>query len=342
MFTPASEWKEDDVLSLPQDENDTFERKGARLLDLTLPQVKEGDVLSELAKQLSAFANTGGGQIVYGLDDNCMVDNGGVARLVKGRQATKDWLENVIPTLTDFEIVGLNVYEILPKKTGSLLSPDKSLYVVDVPASDRAPHQSKRDFKYYIRLGGKSQPASHRLVEDIRNRALHPKVEVHDVRIIQVGHDGLPPRASQFDIGLNLNLECGVQNAGRVKATNTCLQFSSSVPLFAKMGGGDGFSFRWGTPGTILMEMQSPLYPSMGVRLTALVQMPVKILNAECADPSFLVGQSDPANVILRFTVFADSAPSREQEFRLTDIDPSQHLRRAVNQAAGYTRIRRA
>jgi hypothetical protein len=30
---------------------------GARLLDLTLPNVKDGDVLDELAKQLSAFAN---------------------------------------------------------------------------------------------------------------------------------------------------------------------------------------------------------------------------------------------------------------------------------------------
>jgi len=40
MPKPVSEWAEDDVLSLPQGENDTFERKGAHLLDLTLFQHK--------------------------------------------------------------------------------------------------------------------------------------------------------------------------------------------------------------------------------------------------------------------------------------------------------------
>lgn len=111
------------------------------------------------------------------------MDNGGVARLLKGRQSTREWLEDVIPTLTDYEIVGVNVYEIVGKANGSALASDRSLYVVDVPDSDRAPHQSMRDRKYYVRLGGKSHPASHRLVEDIRNRARHPKLEVQDVLI---------------------------------------------------------------------------------------------------------------------------------------------------------------
>ena len=99
MPKPTAEWTEDDVLSLPADENDTFERKGVPLLDLTLPQVREDNVLNELAKQLSAFANTGGGRIIYGLTNAGTVDNGGVARSIKGRQSTKEWLEDVIPTL---------------------------------------------------------------------------------------------------------------------------------------------------------------------------------------------------------------------------------------------------
>jgi hypothetical protein len=176
-------WTEDDVLSLPLGQNDTFERKGARLLDLTIPTVDENHVLSELAKQLCAFANTGGGRIIYGMKNAGDVDNGGVARSVKGNRSTKEWLEDVIPVLTDCEIIGCNVYEITPKPSNSAIARDKSLYVVDVPESDRAPHQSKRDFIYYVRLGGESQPASHRLIEDIRNRARHPKLEVQEVQI---------------------------------------------------------------------------------------------------------------------------------------------------------------
>jgi predicted HTH transcriptional regulator len=125
MTKPVSEWSEDDVLSLPPDENDTFERKGSDLLDLTLRRVSEDAVRDELAKQLSAFANMGGGQIIYGVTNAGTIDNGGVARSIIGRQSTKDWPENVIPTLTDFEIVGCNVYEIPPKTSGSSIAADK-------------------------------------------------------------------------------------------------------------------------------------------------------------------------------------------------------------------------
>src|ERR1700737_587160 len=115
MPNPIRNWTEDDVLALPAGENDSFERKGARSLDLKLSGVKEDDVLNELAKQLSAFSNTGGGQIIYGVANNGAVDGGGVALSVKGRQSTKEWLEDVIPKLTEFEIIGFNVYDIGPK-----------------------------------------------------------------------------------------------------------------------------------------------------------------------------------------------------------------------------------
>ena len=107
MPNPIRNWTEDDVLALPAGENDSFERKGSRLLDLKLSGVKEDDVLNEFAKQLSAFSNTGGGQIIYGVANNGTVDGGGVALSVKGRQSTKEWLEDVIPKLTEFEIIGI-------------------------------------------------------------------------------------------------------------------------------------------------------------------------------------------------------------------------------------------
>ena len=58
MKRPAAEWDEEYVLSLPTGENDWFERKGSKLLDLNAG-AKEGHVRSELGKQLSAFANIG-------------------------------------------------------------------------------------------------------------------------------------------------------------------------------------------------------------------------------------------------------------------------------------------
>jgi predicted HTH transcriptional regulator len=180
----------------PPGENDSFERKGSRLLDLKLPGVKEDDVLNELAKQLSAISNTGGGRVVYGITNNGVVDAGGVALSVKGRQSTKEWLADVIPKLTEFEIVGFNVYEILPNSGTSGIATGKALFVVDIPDSDRAPHQSKRDSKYYVRLAGKSHPAAHRLIEDIRNRQKHPLL---GVSAIQLQIADLPVSIEPFD-----------------------------------------------------------------------------------------------------------------------------------------------
>ena len=86
---PRTPWTEDDVLALPPGEDNRFERKGSRLLDLTIPTVDQNDVFNEPAKQLSAFANSGGGSIVYGVTNSGTVDNGGIARSVKGTQSSE-------------------------------------------------------------------------------------------------------------------------------------------------------------------------------------------------------------------------------------------------------------
>lgn len=129
MPKPPGEWTEDDVLALPAGENDSFERKAAASLDLTLPRANQDEVLNELAKQLSAFANAGGGQIIYGVTDAGAVDNGGIPHSIKGRRSTKEWLEDVIPKLVEFELTGFNVYEIAGKSSGSALASGKSLFV---------------------------------------------------------------------------------------------------------------------------------------------------------------------------------------------------------------------
>jgi len=148
MSKPVSDWDEDYILSLPK-ENDEFDRKGARLLD-TKAGAKEDEILNELAKQLSAFANTGGGQIVYGVEDDGTIGLGGVSIDMKPG-GTKEWLERKIPGLTEFEIVGFAVHEFVPKSSSSRIAQGKALYVVEVPDSDSAPHQSVRDKKWGCR-----------------------------------------------------------------------------------------------------------------------------------------------------------------------------------------------
>jgi hypothetical protein len=336
MSEPVAKWKEDDVLSLPSGENDTFERKGAQLLDLTMPGVDVNEVRNELAKQLSAFANTGGGQIIYGLTNSGAVDNGGVARSVRGRQTTKEWLENVIPKLTEFEIIGFNVYEILPKLKGSSLAPDKSIYVVDVPDSDRAPHQSSRDLRYYVRISGNSLPAPHRLVEDIRNRARHPKIRVENLRVHNIVPFGAPTFSnlkSKFDLIMSLAFD--VCNLGRVQARTSCLQVSATVPISSMSMSGNECYLRASTPGTALLELRNPLYPGIRFPLSypMMCRAEVEALSQGGSLRGALTfGGANPDDVRIFITSFADSAPEEKQEFKLLDIDPSQYLAQVIRQ----------
>jgi hypothetical protein len=325
MSKPLEDWDEDDVLALPSGESDGFERKGSKLLDLTLPGVQEGDVLNELAKQLSAFSNTGGGRIFYGVADNGTVDSGGVAMSVKGRQSTKEWLEDVIPTLTEFEIVGFNVYEIGPKPTNSKIAAGKVLCVVDVPDSDRAPHQSARDLKYYVRLGGKSHPARHRMIEDIRNRQKHPALELSGIKLevvelpLFVPTREPPKFAGDFRIRFRINLK----NIGRVMAKNTCLRLQSSTTL--RWDNYDnGVVRRRGVHSVaVFWEFCDPVYPGMEIGFwvdavgsggfeSARVDRP-------WGGPWYIEGR-ESSEIRLSWSLFADNAPVREGSTTVKDL----------------------
>ena len=172
---PPREWTLRDVLGFSAGEQDWLERKGSRALDLSLVGVDENRVRSELSVTLSAIANSGGGQLIFGLDDAGSIDGGGVSCAVRG--GTKSWLEDIIPNLVEFPLRGFAVFELADPPGGAReLGVGKALYVVDVPDSEDAPHQAM-DRRYYARLGGKSLPLRHRMVLDILARRKYPFVE---------------------------------------------------------------------------------------------------------------------------------------------------------------------
>lgn len=174
-----SEWNEDYILNLPIGEFDWLEIKGRRGLDLTLEQVKEHAIKANLSKAISAFANSGGGNLVFGLCDpkgSWQVDDGGIALAVKTPN-TREWLEDIIPTLVDNPLRSFNVYVIQGASEHSQIADGRGIFVIQIHDSEQAPHQAN-DNIYYARVGGKSRPINHRFVSDIFNRRQHPTIQL--------------------------------------------------------------------------------------------------------------------------------------------------------------------
>lgn len=103
---------------------------------------------NEISKDISAFANTSGGRIIYGIDEIDYlpssinwIDNKGI----------KEKIESVILTNIQPEIKGYDIYSI---ENPNNLS--HAIFVVDIPESPDAPHMANN--KYYIRRNFKSEP----------------------------------------------------------------------------------------------------------------------------------------------------------------------------------------
>ena len=77
-FVKREQWTEDEVAALPSGEHDYFDRKAGALLD-----ADRNNLLDVLAKEGSAFANSGGGHLILGVADDGNFD--GVPLVMSGR-----------------------------------------------------------------------------------------------------------------------------------------------------------------------------------------------------------------------------------------------------------------
>lgn len=142
-----------------------------RLIELGIPEsihldYKASPALSkkkkgEICKDISAFANSDGGMLIYGVKEEHTVptemDSG-----VDTSQINKEWIDEILATNISPIISGIEIIEI--KKTAN-----KSIFVVYIPKSFRGPHQCP-DKRYYKRYNARSAPMENYEINDVRNR----------------------------------------------------------------------------------------------------------------------------------------------------------------------------
>ena len=120
-------------------------------------------------KTQSAFANSDGGVVIYGVIEKNHVASD--FSFVDGNKITAEKI-SLLARYVQPSIEGLAIYPI--RKDDDLM---KSIYVVKVPKSDKAPHMAK-DHKYYKRNNVESIPMEDFDVKDVMNRIQNPQLGI--------------------------------------------------------------------------------------------------------------------------------------------------------------------
>jgi hypothetical protein len=127
---------------------------------------KESKSRDELCKDVTAFANSAGGQIIFGIEEK----DSKPTKIDGGSDLTREWIEQVIDSNVQPRVEGL---VIRPIPIGQ-----RHAYVITIPqASARAPHQAP-DKRYYKRQNFQSVPMEDYEVKDVLHRASTPVLDV--------------------------------------------------------------------------------------------------------------------------------------------------------------------
>jgi hypothetical protein len=164
------EWIEEDIEALIREgvqESLTLDYKRSPSLDRKDPRRK-----IELSKDVSSFANSAGGTLIYGVEEDnhlpTSIDFG-----FDPTDITREWLEQVINSTIQRRIEGVRIIQIALEKK----HPGRVIYVVYIPQSNRAPHMASNHI-FYKRFNYQSVPMEEYEVRDVSNRSESPKLDI--------------------------------------------------------------------------------------------------------------------------------------------------------------------
>lgn len=147
------------------EENLHLEYKGAGSLQ------KADGKKAEISKDVSAFANSDGGTIIYGILEFQENTNHLPEKIdpIKREDISKEWLEQVINSNIQSKVPNIEIIPISIEET-------KVVYVVNIPKGETA-HQAK-DKRYYKRYNFESVAMEDYEIKDILNRNIKPIVNM--------------------------------------------------------------------------------------------------------------------------------------------------------------------
>jgi len=152
--------------------------------------ISDNDAQKMLAKAASGFTNAEGGVLVIGMkaeskpnDEPDVVTS---AAPVSDTAFVKSRVLNLIGNLVEPGIVGVKAREVNDQEGAK-----SGFVVLYVPASDGLPRRSRKDWRFYQRIGSGTLPMEYFQIEDMFGKRPHPRLELvlERVRIGQTGFD---------------------------------------------------------------------------------------------------------------------------------------------------------
>ena len=124
----------------------------------------------KIAKHISAFANSEGGILVFGVQCDEFDKDKPIAITGLHPQNAVEDLDRIVTAAIRPEVVGL--------KRKKISDDTRSVILVYIPASDTGPHQSMKHKQYFHRSGAQSIAMEHYLVQRYFGRHYHPLLQI--------------------------------------------------------------------------------------------------------------------------------------------------------------------
>jgi hypothetical protein len=168
---------------------------------------------NEISKDVSAFANSNGGVIIYGVREFDAPNKRHRPEKidpVKRDEISKEWLEQIIQSKIQPKIEKIKITPIEVSKEDNTV-----IYIVEIPQSYTA-HQAA-GHKYYKRYNFESVPMEDYEIRDVMNRGAHPELAL-DFEIVKRKHYSILPNPHADQNKEYPYLKIRIINKGRLLA----------------------------------------------------------------------------------------------------------------------------
>src|ERR1700722_226183 len=199
-------------------------------LDCKVWPTKEKEGQEMLAKAVSGLTNSDGGVLVIGMQTK--PQKAGDPDVITGIAPVHDTSQvrsrvlTLIGNLVEPPIVGIETREIV-ETVGS----KSGFIIVFVPSSEGPPHRSRKDSRFYVRVGSVTLPMEYWQIEERFGSRPHPKLELH-LELRETIRNAYQQPIRSFVLGL--------KNSGAGIAKFPGVIFKQSVGLNVDDSGIDG------------------------------------------------------------------------------------------------------